>query len=359
MKLALVLCLSLLLAAALITMLPRSTRAQAQLYANGPLPAVPIPIDNPMTDNKINLGKQLYFDGRLSSDGTISCASCHEPTRAWADPGQRVSAGVGHKLGGRNAPSVINAAYIIPQFWDGRAIQLEKQAVGPPLNPIEMDLTQEELEYRLNHIPGYVTQFQEVFGARPNLDLTAKAIATFERTVIVTDTPFDRYMAGDRSALSPAAERGMHVFNGKGHCSVCHSGPAFSDSRYHNVGVGYANGKYSDVGRYDVTKNPKDMGAFLTPKLRDVEFTPPYMHDGSEPTLQSVIDMYDRGGIPNPNLDQAMVPLGLTKQEKADLLVFLATGLSAPYPVVEPPPLPDPEITAQQLRAMYQGGEAK
>ena len=336
-------------------LIPLYAQAQWQFHANGPLPPVPVPFDNPITDAKIRLGKQLYFEGRLSSDGTISCASCHDPKRAWADTGHAVSEGVAHQLGGRNSPSIINAAYIIPQFWDGRAVQLEKQAVGPPLNPIEMDLTKEELEFRMNNLPGYVTQFQEVFGSTPTIDLVAKAIATFERTIIVNDTPYDRYLAGDGKAMSKDALEGMAVFNGKGHCSACHSGPAFSDSRYHNLGVGYADGKFKDVGRFEVTKDPRDMGAFLTQKLRVVEHTPPYMHDGSEQTLMDVIDFYKRGGNLNPNLDPVMMPLSLTQMEKMQLLAFLGS-LNGPYPVVEPPPLPNPEITAQDLRVRFKGG---
>jgi cytochrome c peroxidase len=322
--------------------------------ANGPLPAVPVLIDNPQTDAKINLGRQLYFDGRLSSDGTISCASSHQPEKAWADT-TPTSAGVGHKMGGRNSPSVINEAYSVPQFWDGRAVHLEKQAVGPVQNPIEMDLTKEQLEFRLNHIPGYVTEFQQVFGEDPTIDLMAKAIASFERTVISSDTPYDRYLDGDRTAMSPAAVRGLRTFNGKGHCTVCHSGPNFSDSAYHNLGIGYENGKYKDVGRYDVTKNPRDMGAFKTPMLRNVADTPPYLHDGSERTLMDVVNLYNRGSIANPHLDLAMMPLNLTSSEKRDLVAFLQ-ALSGPYPVVAAPPLPNPEITAQQLTAMMEGG---
>ncbi|MDH7482116.1 MAG: cytochrome c peroxidase [Armatimonadota bacterium] len=324
-----------------------------QIYANGFLPAVPIPPDNPQTDAKIRLGAQLYFDARLSSDGTISCASCHRPDKAWADT-TPVSEGVAHQKGMRNSPSIINTAYVIPQFWDGRALHLEKQAVGPVQNPIEMDLTKEEIEFRLNHIPGYVTQFEEVFGAKPTIDLLAKAIASFERTIVTGESPYDKYLAGDKSAMSKSAIRGMELFNGKGHCNVCHSGPAFSDSRFHNLGVGYVNGKFKDVGRYGVTNDPKDMGAFLTPKLRAVALTPPYMHDGSEPTLEAVIELYNKGGIPNPNLDPAMVPLGLTVQEKEDLIEFMK-ALTGPYPVMEQPALPNPNITAQQLREMWKG----
>jgi cytochrome c peroxidase len=326
---------------------PSEVCAESKPPANGLLPPVPVPADNPQTEAKIQLGKQLYFDGRLSSDGTISCASCHDPKHAWADT-TPVSEGVAHKQGSRNSPSIINAAYVVPQFWDGRALHLEKQAVGPVQNPIEMDLTADQLEGRLNCIPGYVSQFQTVFGTKPTIDTVAKAIASFERTIVSKDSPYDRYLKGDKSAMGASAIRGMQVFSGKGNCINCHSGPAFSDSEYHNLGIGYVNGKYKDVGRYGVTKKPGDMGAFLTQKLRNVAQTPPYMHDGSVRTLAEVIDIYDRGGVPNPNLDKDISPLNLTRQEKADLVEFMKS-LSGTYPIMGPPPLPNPELTADKL----------
>ena len=352
MRIALVLFVAALIVLVGVASSIQVSKAQGQ-YANGLLPPVPVPADNPQTDQKIHLGAQLYFDKRLSSDGTISCASCHRPDKAWADT-EPVSEGVAHQKGSRNSPSVINAAYIVPQFWDGRAMHLEKQAVGPVQNPIEMDLTVAELEFRLNHIPGYVARFEEVFGSRPNIDLLAKVIASFERTVVTGDSPYDGYIKGDRSAMSGSAIRGMNLFSGKGHCNVCHSGPAFSDSRFHNLGVGYADGEFKDVGRFGVTKDPKDMGAFLTPRLRNIALTPPYLHDGSEPTLEGVMDLYNRGGIPNPNLDPAMVPLNLTEQEKSDLVAFM-DALTGPYPIMEPPPPPNPELTAQKLAEMMKG----
>ncbi|MGC8861799.1 MAG: cytochrome-c peroxidase [Armatimonadota bacterium] len=351
----------LVLAAGLLPLLAAqglsTSHAGGQLLANGPLPPVVVPVDNPMTDAKINLGKQLYFDGRLSSDGTISCASCHKPDAGWADK-TPVSEGVGHQKGSRNSPSVINRAYIMPQFWDGRAIHLEKQAEGPVQNPIEMDLTEEQLERRLSLIPGYVEQFQQVFGSKPTIENVAKAIAAFERTIIVNDSPYDKYLAGDSSAMSPAALRGMRIFNGKGHCTACHSGPAFSDSRFHNLGVGYVDGKFKDVGRAAVTKNPADTGAFLTPQLRNVAETAPYLHDGSEPTLESVVEFYNRGGNANPYLDRAMLPLNLTDQEKRDLVEFLK-ALTGTSPRATVPPLPNPELTAQRLEEMIKEGGAK
>lgn len=329
--------------------------ANGQFLANGNLPPVIFPNDNPQTDAKVRLGRQLYFDKRLSSDGTISCASCHRPDAGWADVSS-FSEGVGHKKGGRNAPSIINSAYTIPQFWDGRAVRLEKQAVGPVQNPVEMDLMMADMEARLGAIPGYVEQFADVFGSKPTEVNVAKAIASFERTIICDDTPYDRYVAGDKSAMNAPAIRGMNLFNGKGHCTSCHSGPNFTDSRYHNLGVGYADGKFADPGRHNVTNNSKDMGAFLTQRLRCIAQTPPYLHDGSEKTLMDVIELYNRGGIPNPNLDRLMVPLNLTQREKNDLVAFLE-ALSGPVPMDTEPPLPNPELTVDKLPVLVGGAK--
>lgn len=329
---------SVLLAGTAFVALQPPNTVKALNLANGPLPPVTLPADNPQTDAKVRLGHQLYFDTRLSADNTISCASCHKPDHGWADTGA-FSEGVGHVKGGRNSPSVLNSAYSVLQFWDGRAVDLEKQAVGPIQNPVEMQMTMVEALDRLKTIPGYVTQFKEVFGTEPNEDGVAKAIAAFERTVVQRDTPYDRYLGGDRKAMSSSAVRGMMVFNGKGHCTPCHSGPYFSDGRFHNLGVGYGKGQYADKGRWDVTKDPKDIGAFKTPGLRGVAETPPYMHDGSEATLEDVMDVYDKGGIPNPNLDPAMLPLNLTDREKRDLVEFMK-ALSGPPLKIGQPELP-------------------
>lgn len=328
--------------------------AKGGFLTNGLLPPAPIPADNPQTDAKIQLGRQLYFDKRLSSDGTINCASCHIPEKGWADV-TPVSEGVAHKKGGRNSPTIIDAAYSVPQFWDGRAVHLEKQAVGPLQNPVEMDLTMDVILFRLKNIPGYVQDFQAVFGTEPSEDALAKAIASFERTIISKDSPYDRHLQGDDKAFSKSAERGMDLFRGKAHCSTCHSGPYFSDSKFHNLGIGYKDGKYSDVGRYNVTKYPKDMGAFKTPTLRQVTVTAPYLHDGSEKTILDVINLYDKGAIQNPNLDRAMLPLNLTNREKRDLVSFIES-LTGTYPIIEAPAPLNPEITAEKLNVMQQGG---
>lgn len=319
-----------------VLILPQAVgMASGRYLANGLLPPMPVPSTNPQTDAKIELGKMLYFDKRLSRDNTISCASCHRPDASWADT-TPVSEGVEHKLGGRNSPTILNSGYFVPQFWDGRAIHLEKQAVGPVANPVEMDLPLDELIVRLKGIPGYVAAFRAAFGTEPTEDGVAKAIAAFERTIVSSNSPYDQYLQGNKSAMTPAAVRGMELFNGKGHCTSCHSGPNFSDQRFHNLGIGYKGGKYADVGRYEVTKDPKDMGAFRTPGLRHVAMTPPYLHDGSEPTLEAVIDLYDRGGIPNPHLDPLMLPLHLTSREKSDLVEFMKALTGDPVIVAEP-----------------------
>lgn len=308
--------------------------ADGLFFSRIPLPPVPIPADNPQTDAKVRLGQQLYFDPRLSADCTVSCASCHDPKAGWADP-RRVSEGVGGAKGTRNAPTVLNAGYNRVQFWDGRSPTLEAQAVGPIQNPVEMQMTMDACIARLQGIAGYVTQFQEVFGTGPSEETVGKAIAAFERTIVSKDSPFDRYMAGDKNAMSAAAVRGMKVFNGHGHCSPCHSGPNFTDGKFHNIGIGMAAPK-PDVGRYAETHDMRDYGAFKTPTLRSVELTAPYMHDGSVATLEEVVEVYDRGGDPNPHLDPLIVPLRLTPGEKRDLVEFLKAltgkdlGISAP-----------------------------
>jgi cytochrome c peroxidase len=320
--------------------------AAAALAADGDLPKVPlglkpppIPADNPLTPEKIALGKLLYFDPRLSSDDTVSCASCHDPKKGWSN-GSQFATGVRSQVGGRSAPTIINAAYAELQFWDGRAHQLEGQALGPIQNPIEMDHKLEECVAKLNKVPYYREQFRKVFNTDVTPESLAKAIASFERTVLSGNAPYDKFKAGDKAALSESAQRGMNVFFNKGHCSACHTGGAFSDQAFHNVGVGMSAAK-PDLGRYEVTKLAGDKGAFKTPTLREIARTAPYMHDGSLKTLEEVVEHYDKGGTPNPQLDEEIFPLKLTAQEKADLVTFMKEGLSsAEYPEIAPPKLP-------------------
>ncbi len=303
------------------------------------LKPVPVPTDNPLTKEKVELGKQLYFDPRLSCDETVSCASCHDPKKGWSN-GEGVATGVRNQKGGRSAPTIINAAYSDLQFWDGRALALEGQALGPIQNPIEMDHKLEECVTKLNKIEGYRKQFQKVFGTDVTSDGIAKAISAFERTVLSGDAPYDRFKNGDKSALSAAAQRGMKVFFGKGQCSSCHTGHSFSDFSFHNIGVGMEKDK-PDLGRYEVTKLLGDKGSFKTPTLREIARSAPYMHDGRFATLAEVVDYYDKGAFNNPQLDEGIFPLKLTPAEKADLVTFLTEGLaSESYPDIAPPKLP-------------------
>jgi len=297
-----------------------------------------IPEDNPMTAEKVALGKQLYFDPRLSKDGTVSCATCHDPAKGWTDQ-LPVSTGVGGKHGTRNAPTVLSSAFNYMQFWDGRASSLEAQALGPIENPVEMANTLPAVVAWLNSVPGYRSQFQRVFGGPATADRVAKAIACFERTVYSGNSPYDRYTQDkDKSALSPAARRGLALFEGKARCTQCHVGFDLSDRVFHNLGVGMDK-ENPDLGRYNVTHKERDKGAFKTPILRDLTKTAPYMHDGSVETLEEVIDLYLVGGEDNPWLDPKMKPLDLTEQDKADLLAFLRS-LDGDTPIVKAPPLP-------------------
>ena len=311
--------------------------AGGPMLANGPLPPVPVPPDNPQSDAKVRLGAQLYFDTRLSADNTISCGSCHDPRTGWANP-HPTDTGIRGQVGGRNSGTIINAAYMRFQFWDGRAGSLEEQALGPIHNPIEMGETLENVVAKLNAIPGYTEQFQRVFGTDVTTDGMAKAIAAFERTVVSGPSPCDRWLAGEKSAMSPAAVRGLHLFNGKAHCTPCHGGPAFSDQAFHNIGVGMDK-PHPDLGRFDHTKDPADRGRFKVPTLRNIELTPPYLHTGAEKTLMDVVEYYDRGGIPNANLDPLMLPLGLTQLEKQDLVEFMK-ALTGSIPAIEIPKFP-------------------
>ena len=289
-----------------------------------PLGLLPIqwPKDNPYSKAKVELGRLLYFDRRLSADGSLSCATCHHPKYAFSD-NATTSTGIRGQKGGRNAPTVFNRAYSLAQFWDGRAATLEEQAKGPMANPIEMGNTHDAIVSKLKNIEGYKAQFAKVFGSEEiTIDNVAKAIATFERTVLSGNSPYDRYKAGDKKALTAQQIRGLQVFQDKAKCDQCHEGINFTTNAYHNLGVG-TDKPDPDVGRYAVTKNPQDWGAFKTPTLREIANTAPYMHDGSLKTLQEVVEYYDKGGIPNKNLDEKIKPLKLTTEDKAALVAFL------------------------------------
>ncbi|MEW6353141.1 MAG: cytochrome c peroxidase [Pseudomonadota bacterium] len=338
------------------------------------LPPVPIPADNPQTPEKIALGQALFGDKRLSGDGTVACSNCHLPDKAFSD-GRAVAVGIGNAQGTRNAPTIINAAYYTSQFWDGRRPTLESQAQDPFVNPVEHGLKDHNaLLDIIRKDATYPVQFKAAFGVEPDkigLEHVTKAIASFERTLISGDSPFDRYQyGGDKTALSAEAVRGLEVFRGKGKCSTCHTisdtHALFTNNNFHNLGVGFsrieprmyevinafrqaaANGQsvdeqvlknadVSELGRVLVTITPqtldsKAIGRFKTPTLRNVALTAPYMHDGSLSTLEEVIELYNKGNEKNPRLDPLFKPLNLTDQEKADLVAFLKSLTSPNLP---------------------------
>jgi cytochrome c peroxidase len=288
--------------------------------------AVKIPKGNPLTKEKIALGREIYFDPRLSADETVSCASCHNPQLAFTD-GQKASVGIRGQIGIRSAPTIINRVFSRTQFWDGRASSLEEQAKGPMINPIEMgNKNYDDVVKRLRNIKGYREGFKEAFGTEDfTIEQVAEAIASFERTVVSGNSPFDKFESGgDEKAISESAKRGLDIFRDKGRCSECHAGFNFTDEKFHNTGVGMDKPN-PDLGRYEITKKEEDKGAFKTPTLREIARTGPYMHDGSLKTLEEVVEFYDKGGIKNPNLDKEMKPLNLTEEEKKDLVEFLKT----------------------------------
>jgi cytochrome c peroxidase len=320
------------------------------------LPPVPIPADNPPTEDTIALGRRLYYDPTISVDGTISCASCHAPQFAFSDH-QPVSEGVGKKLGTRHAPTVINSAYSSLQFWDGRAASLEEQAVGPMANPVEMAHTLEGVVKRLQADANYPALFKKAWGTdQITIDTVAKSIASFERTVIAGDSDFDRFFYGhDSQAMSSEAQRGLKIFVDpkKGNCAACHTidkGYAlFTDNKFHNLGVGAdTRGNLNDVGRYAVTKKDEDMGSFKTPTLRNLTNRGPYMHDGSFPTVKDTLAHYIGGGNWNAHLDKEIHSLDvLTFDERDDLLQFLnALNGKLPPNIGPPADLATPAKTA-------------
>jgi cytochrome c peroxidase len=289
----------------------------------GPLPtSVPQPPGNVNYKQKIELGKQLYFDGRLSKNGQVSCAFCHNPFSGFADPRQ-TSIGVDGKIGGRQSPTVFNTVFNPVQFWDGRAGSLEEQAIGPIQNPVEMGETHENVVAKVGKIKGYQQQFRTVFGSGVNLQDIANAIAAYERTVLSTNSAFDKYVTGNQQAMDASAVRGMALFKGKARCILCHNGPNFTDNQFHNLGVPQTGPLKEDLGRYNVTRQESDKAAFKTPTLRSIAETSPYMHDGAFKTLEEVVDFLDGGGGPNPQLSPLVKKLDLSQEEKADLVAFL------------------------------------
>jgi cytochrome c peroxidase len=326
-----------------------------------------IPPDNPQTPEKIALGRKLFFDGRLSADGSVACASCHNPERAFTD-GKPTSVGIRGSIGQRNAPTVLNALYNKTQFWDGRAKTLEDQAALPIVNPIEMGQPNLSAAVtRLAAIDEYQQAFKRVFGRPINSQDLVRAIASYERTLVSFNSPFDRFIAGDKNAIDAAAQRGWELFNTKARCNKCHAvtetkrdPTLFIDYDFHNIGIGIIRHNVvalarqaerlvdsgdatavdraalqtdmSALGRFLVTKKEADTASFKTPGLRNLLMTGPYFHDGSQETLWDAMDHYNKGdGIKNPWLDEDIQPLALTEKEIDDVVAFLASLTSDDY----------------------------
>jgi cytochrome c peroxidase len=283
-----------------------------------------VPEDNPLTKEKVKLGRLLFFDKRMSKDNSISCSTCHIPQLAFTD-GQPVSAGIKHQQGGRSAPTAINRGFSQVQFWDGRAATLEDQSVGPLTNPIEHGFVDNDAVIaKINSIEDYKKLFKESFATDViTIKHVGKAIASFQRTLISGNSPFDKFdYDGDEKAISESAKRGKKLFFGKARCNLCHFGTNFSDEKFHNIGIGWGE-EAVDVGRYNVSKETKDIGAFKTPTLREISLTGPYMHDGRFATLREVVEHYNGGGVKNPFLDNQIIPLKLTESEKKDIVEML------------------------------------
>ncbi|MDB6109767.1 MAG: cytochrome peroxidase [Pedosphaera sp.] len=326
-----------------------------------------IPPDNPQTPEKIALGEKLFFDGRLSADGTVACASCHQPDLALTD-GKPTSVGIKGQVGQRNSPTVFNALYNKTQFWDGRVQTLEQQAELPIINPIEMGQTNLNAAVAaIASIPDYEQAFRNVFKRPPNGPDLLRAIAAYERTLFLFNSPFDHFIAGDTNAISASARHGWALFNNQGRCNKCHALTdnqpnltSFTDNDFHNIGVGIIRhgvvplarqaeqlinsghppsvdraaiiSELSVLGRFLVTKKQTNIAAFKTPNLRNVLITSPYFHDGSQVTLWDVMDHYNKGdGLQNPFLDQDIQPLALTEQDIDDFVALLASLTSDDY----------------------------
>ena len=326
-----------------------------------------IPPDNPQTPEKIALGQRLFFDGRLSADGSVACSTCHDPARAFTD-GKPTSIGIKGRVGQRNAPTILNALYNKTQFWDGRAKTLEEQAALPIVNPLEMGQpSMDAAVTRIAAIAEYQRAFRGVFGRPPNGPDLVRAIASYERTQVSFNSPFDHFIAGDDNAIDDSAKRGWELFNARGRCNKCHALSEdkrdvtyFTDNDFHNIGIGIIRHNVvalarqaeqlidsadptainraaiqtdmSALGRFLITKKEPDIAAFKTPGLRNVLVTGPYFHDGSQETLWDVMDHYNKGdGVQNPYLDEDIQPLALTEREIDDVVAFLASLTSADY----------------------------
>lgn len=295
----------------------------------------PIPKENKLTNEAVELGKILFFDPRLSGNDELSCASCHVPALGWSD-GKPLFEGFEGIEGPRRTPTIINVAFYKSYFWDGRADSLEEQALGPISSPIEMNMNLDKLANKLGKIDSYNELFEQVYGENITLDNVAKALASFQRTIVTSETRFDRFLSGDYDVLTEEEIFGMELFANKARCISCHNGPHLTDNRFHNVGI-----DSDDIGRKEITERNADSGAFRTAGLYGIAHHGPYMHDGSLDTLDDVIDFYNRGGDDHVNKSAMIKKLDLTKEEKKALVAFLQTLSDDSILDFEVPVLPD------------------
>lgn len=297
--------------------------ALAWAWAEEPLPRGLPEIALPKaTPAMIHLGKQLFHETRLSGDGTVSCATCHDAQKNFATHDAK-AIGIGKQLGRRNAPSLMNRALGTSLFWDGRVKTLEEQALLPIADPTEMGNTVEKALATLSTDKEYSNRFRDAFGSEGvTKERLASALAAFQRSLLLGNSPVDAFVDGDTAKLSESAKQGLWLFESRANCWKCHSGKNYSDEKFHNTGISWGSTPI-DLGRYEVTKKEEDRGRFKTPSLRGVAKTAPYMHDGSIKTLEEVIAYYSKGGNANTHLDPALKPLNLTEREQADLLAFL------------------------------------
>lgn len=338
--------------------------AQAESYSLQPLPPLPIFPENPITPDKVELGKKLFFDRRLSGDGTMSCATCHNPETGYSD-GLSISLSYPTTKNWRHSSSLINLAYNSMFFWDGRASTLEEQALFPMMSAFEMNQNLDYIEEELKEVPEYIDSFQGVFGGEITRERIAMALAAFQKTIISKDAPIDRYLRGDKNALTKIQKKGYDIFIGKGKCIRCHNGPNLTDNLFYNLGVpedpditnsprvsatrrftakvaGYKAYRTlaEDPGRYLVTKDRNDWKAFKTPTLREVVRTGPYMHNGYFETIEDVIEFFDKGGGKDFNKTPILEPINLTSEDKNALKVFLLEALKGDLLIVKMPEVP-------------------
>lgn len=296
----------------------------------GFLQELPVPDDNPMTKQRIALGRRIFFDPILSKDNTVSCASCHQPDYAFATPDAK-AIGIRGQVGHRNSPSLFNRAYGKYFFWDGRAGSLEEQALQPISNKLELGTTVDAVLKKMRKEKSYVSDFAKAFRQKDDKNdksdyITdknlAKALATFQRTLLLGDSTIDRFRASQTEFISESERQGLWLYESRGNCWKCHSGDDFTDENFHNTGVSWGK-KPLDLGRFDVTKDDTDLGKFKTPTLRGVALTPPYMHDGSIKTLREVVEFYNKGAGKNPHRDPKIKKLNLSEKDIDNLVAFL------------------------------------